>query len=117
MLPASLFLPDAACLRITSIHIDAAAHTLILAVTATASLAPCPTCNTAMSHMHSRYQRTLADLPIAGWRVHLSLGVRKFRCTNMACSQRIFCERLPTVTVPWARRTLRLADAQSFWSV
>jgi len=54
----------------------------------------------------------LADLPIAGWRVHLHLGVRKFRCTNSACTQRIFCERLPTVTAPWARRTLRLAAVQ-----
>jgi len=41
----------------------------------------------------------------------LQLQVRKFFCINPACLRRIFTERLPDVTVPWARRTNRLAEA------
>ncbi|WP_371934133.1 transposase [Chroococcidiopsis sp. CCNUC1] len=40
----------------------------------------------------------------------LLLLVRKFFCVNIGCSRRIFTERLPTVTAPWARRTYRLAQ-------
>lgn len=41
----------------------------------------------------------------------LQLQVCKFFCINPACLRRIFTERLLEVTVPWARRTNRLADA------
>src|SRR5262249_39839693 len=53
--------------------------------------------------------RTLADLPWAQYRVSLQLRVRKWLCRHRACPRRIFTERRPTVTAPWARRTLRLA--------
>ena len=56
------------------------------------------------------YERTLADLPWAQYRVRLQLRVRKWFCRNRACRRRIFTERLPTVAAPWARRTLRLAQ-------
>lgn len=36
--------------------------------------------------------------------------MRKFFCVNLACKRRIFTERLPEVTAPWARRTVRLAE-------
>src|SRR3712207_3285455 len=98
MLSASLLLPDATCLRLTSIQVDEIQHTLILEVATTQPTAQCPTCGCASARVHSHYQRTVADLPIAGWRVYLHLDVRKFRCTNSACTQRIFCERLPTIT-------------------
>jgi len=39
----------------------------------------------------------------------LQLQVRKFFCTNTTCHRRIFTERLPQITQPWARRTSRLA--------
>jgi len=42
--------------------------------------------------------------------VRLQLRVRKWFCGNRSCRRRIFTERLPTVTAPWARRTLRLAQ-------
>jgi len=38
----------------------------------------------------------------------LLLQVRKFFCTNSACQRRIFTERLPQLTLPWARQTCRL---------
>ena len=65
-------------------------------------------CHVAATRLHSRYERTLADLPWAGWTVRLELGVRKLFCDNSDCVRRIFTERLPGVVAPWARRTLRL---------
>jgi transposase len=59
--------------------------------------------------IHSHYERTLAALPWAQYRVRLQLRVRKWFCHNRHCPRRIFTERLPTVAAPWARRTLRLA--------
>ncbi len=71
---------------------------------------PCPLCAIPARRIHSRYVRTLADLPWADYRVRLQLRVRKWLCRNRHCPRRIFTERLPTVTAPWARRTLRFTQ-------
>jgi transposase len=68
----------------------------------------CPGCGVPARHIHSRYTRTLADLPWSGYRVTWRLRVRKFFCRKAACSRRLFTERLPGIATPWARRTLRL---------
>jgi transposase len=73
-------------------------------------MALCPLCSTPAYRIHSRYERTLADLPWAQYRVRLQLRVRKWFCRNRSCHRCIFTERLPTVAAPWARRTLRLAQ-------
>jgi transposase len=54
--------------------------------------------------------RTLADLPCAGRLVTVHAHLRKFRCANGQCSQRVFSERFPQYVRPWARKTTRLAD-------
>jgi transposase len=77
---------------------------------ATQTSAPCPLCATPAQRIHSDYERTLADLPWAQYRVRLQLRVRKWFCRNRSCPRRIFTERLPTVVAPWARCTLRLAQ-------
>lgn len=41
----------------------------------------------------------------------MELRVRRFRCQNSLCTQRIFCERLPRVVAHYARRTVRLTTA------
>jgi transposase len=79
-------------------------------VRATQATVPCPLCDTPAQHIHSRYERTLADLPWAQYHVRLQLRVRKWFCRNRHCPRRIFTERLPTVAAPWARCTLRLAQ-------
>src|SRR5918993_3371627 len=71
----------------------------------------CPGCGTAARRIHSRYYRTLADLPMAGWTVRLRLEARRFRCDAAGCRWRVFAERFdPEVLAPWARRTGRLDD-------
>jgi hypothetical protein len=71
-------------------------------VTSTQPVVPCPVCAVFTPRVHSRYTRTLADLPWGVARVRWRL------CTNAPCPRRIFTERLPEVVAPWARRTRRL---------
>jgi len=74
------------------------------------SEAPCPLCGCLSGRIHSRYRRTLPDLPWNQLRVRLVLTVRKLFCDIEACTQRIFTERLPGIVAPYARRTTRLTD-------
>jgi transposase len=103
-------LPDATVLHLEACEIDDTTAQITLRVQSTQTSAPCPLCATPARRIHSDYGRTLADLPWAQYRVCLQLRVRKWFCRNRACQRRIFTERLPTVAVPWARRTLRLTQ-------
>jgi transposase len=76
------------------------------------SNAACPLCGGPSGRVHSRYVRNLADLPWQGRRVVVRVQARRFRCAGPACRRRIFAERLPEVTQPWARRTDRLSSIQ-----
>ena len=74
------------------------------------SIAPsatCPLCSQSATRIHSRYLRTVADLPSGGRQLVLSLVVRKFFCQTSECPRRIFAERFPDMVRPWARMTLR----------
>jgi transposase len=63
--------------------------------------------------VHSRYRREPADLPSLGRKVGVSLRVRRFYCHNAKCARRTFAERLPELVARYARRTCRLAAAQT----
>jgi transposase len=95
------------------LHLDAwptddAARRLTLRVTSTRTLVDCPVCQFPTPRIHSRYVRTVANLPWGPWRVVLRLHVRKFFCANDRCPRHIFAERLAPLVAPWARRTRRL---------
>jgi transposase len=108
----SCLLPDSTSLHPVSWHLDPHLDpdqaTAALSLISQQPAPECPLCHVAARRLHSRYERTLADLPWAGWTVRLELGVRKLFCDNPDCGRRIFTERLPGVVAPWARRTLRL---------
>lgn len=104
----SPFLPETTSLHLDSWQLDAPASLLTLHVTSTQTVVRCPVCAVPAERMHSRYTRTLADLPWAHDRVRLQLRVRKWFCQNSQCVRQIFTERLPTVAAPWARQTQRL---------
>ena len=104
------FLPDKTTLSLEAWHVDDAAAEITLHVTAAQASVPCPLCHGQTARVHSRYARTLADLPWSTYAVRLQLRVRKFFCDHPTCPRQIFTERLPTVAAPWARRTLRLAQ-------
>jgi transposase len=106
----AFLLPDATTLRLDACHVDTTVAKLTLRVPSTQARVPCPLCAMPARRVHSHYERTLADLPWAAYRVRLQLRVRKWFGQNPRCVRRIFTERLSTVAAPWARRTLRLAQ-------
>jgi transposase len=63
--------------------------------------------------MHSRYCRTLADLPWALLPVALRVRVRRFFCDTSLCERLTFTERVPRVAPLYARTTTRLRDRQA----
>jgi transposase len=107
-----LLLPSQADLHLERVVADDQTQTLIVEVTSTQLAPACPRCATAASRVHSRYSRTLADLPWADVAVQVQLHVRKCFCPTDTCSRTIFCERVPKIAQPWARRTKRLAAKQ-----
>jgi hypothetical protein len=82
---------------------------LLIAVRPVAKTSTCPGCDRPSGRVHSRYRRSLADLPVAGRRVRLIARVRRFHCDTVLCGRRIFAERFDDdVLAPRARRTSRL---------
>ncbi|MBA3947829.1 MAG: ISL3 family transposase [Herpetosiphonaceae bacterium] len=107
-----MVVPAAAKLRVDALEFDPFAPAIMLTVTSTQLQAACSACHQLATRVHSRYCRSIADLPWADIPVRFQLHVRKFFCANTACSQRIFTERLPTLVAPSARRTVRLLERQ-----
>jgi transposase len=65
-------------------------------------------CGRGSKRVHSRYRRTLADLPWGECAVTIRLSIRRLFCDNARCERRLFTERLPGIAAPWARKTTRL---------
>ncbi|MBI3964811.1 MAG: ISL3 family transposase [Chloroflexi bacterium] len=80
-------------------------HHRLLTVAVTRQHACCPLCGRRSDRVPSRYERTLADVPIGGRAVLLRVGVRRCRCAHRPCAHRIFAERLPQLSAARARRT------------
>jgi Transposase/zinc-finger of transposase IS204/IS1001/IS1096/IS1165 len=72
--------------------------------------ARCPLCGKRSSKVHSRYERTIADLPWRKVSLTLKIPARRFFCANRRCERTIFCERL-LEAAPYARKTDRLEEA------
>ena len=78
---------------------------------------PCPSCGQHSSRVHSRYRRTIADLPWAGLQAYILLQTRRFFCVDERCSRLIFTERLPGTVERYARRSSRLRQALTWVSL
>ncbi len=91
--------------------IEVREQTVIVYLHATAASAACPQCGTAGSRVHSRYQRTIADVAFGGRNLVLKLLVRKWICSQAPCSRHIFAERFPELVQRYARMTDRLIKA------
>lgn len=87
--------------------VEEAAGIVIEAVSA-AERGVCPACHQESDRVHSRYRRSLADLPSCGRAVRVRLEVRRFRCANAACARRTFIEQVPDATRPHGQTVLRL---------
>jgi transposase len=75
-----------------------------------ASRGTCPLCGHGSSRVHSRYVRTVSDLPWHGICVTFKIRARRFFCDEASCERKIFCERLEEVAAR-ARKTDRLEAA------
>jgi transposase len=71
----------------------------------------CPRCGTRSRHIHSRYCRTLRDVPWQGSVVRIRLRTRRFYCRTQDCRCRVFTQRLPSVAPPYGRQTERHCNA------
>lgn len=70
--------PSAAELRVE--HVAVAGALMTVVAVGRRARVPWPACGTAATRIHSRYGRTLADLPWQGVRVRLAVTVRRFFC-------------------------------------
>ena len=103
MVPNALPIPRA--LHVATLLLEEEGLTILASSAATD--VRCPVCDEPADRVHSRYTRTLADLPWAKLVVRLRLTVRKFFCDNISCPRRIFAERLIAIAPAHARRTDR----------
>jgi hypothetical protein len=65
----------------------------------------CPSCGGRSRRVHSRYDRSLADVAVAGQSVALRLRVRRFFCDAIGCAARTFAEQVDGLTWRHGRRT------------
>jgi transposase len=80
-------------------------------VHATAERLPCLDCATPSGRVHSRYERTIRDLPWRGTAVRIRWRVRRFFCDNPGCRRVVFSEQLPDLAAKRRRGTPRLDRA------
>jgi len=102
-------LPDAWALRCRQIRIEP--ELVTLEIETMAPSAACPLCGRVSGRVHSRYVRSLGDLPWQGRMVRWRLRVRKFFCDHTDCRRGVFTERIPDVAATYARKTVRLDEA------
>jgi transposase len=104
----SCLLPDATHVRLETCCLDQAQSIVTLTLHTRQRRVACPLCGRRAKRVHSRYERTLADLPWSTYAVSIRLKIRRLFCDNAQCKRRIFAERVPSVVAPWARKTTRL---------
>ena len=106
---------DARCLlpctglQVERVTIEADGDGLELYVSSEQVESICPYCGQHSARVHSWYERRPQDVASGGRAVRLHLRVRRFFCGNPICRHRVFCERLPELVVPYARRTNRVS--------
>jgi transposase len=75
--------------------------------------APCPACGTWSSRVHSCYVRQVRDLPLGGRPVLIHLAMRRFLCTNAACTKVTFAGQAGGLTARYQRWSVPLAGLLS----
>ncbi len=73
------------------------------------SQSKCPYCESLSNSIHSKYIRTVSDLPIQNNKVKLLIVVRKFFCSNPDCEYKTFGEKLNFIE-PKSVKTNRLIE-------
>src|SRR3954451_11897501 len=105
--------PDPASVRLETWAIEPARPAITLTLRPRSRTARCPLCGRRSGRVHSRYERTLADLPWGEHAVLIRLRARRLFCDNAGCERRIFAERLPAPAPLWAGGTAPRAGRQT----
>ena len=106
--PLPGLLPDASHLTVEDVYQE---DGVIVMIVSAAGNAACPVCGIYSCHVHSRYCRTLRDLPCQGAVVRICLRTHRFYCLAKDCRRRIFTQRLPALTSCHGRQTKRHRDS------
>ena len=106
MSKARTLLPAPKLLNLLGVRAEENAITLFARTSSRVAL--CPVCGMRSTRVHSRYTRTLTDLPWQEVPVTVRLRVRRFFCDERFCGRAIFAERLPGLAAHYARRSERL---------
>lgn len=88
-------------------------YTLELMVSAKSLISVYPQCGTLSSRVHSRYQRTLADLPCTDCSMRLLWNIHRFFCDHPECSLVTYSKQILSVADRYARRTHRIVQQQT----
>jgi hypothetical protein len=73
----------------------------------------CPACGSRSRRRHGWPYRRLQDYPEHGESVAAELRIRRWRCSSQDCNRNTFSDQLPSVAIPYARRTSRTAQIAS----
>lgn len=82
---------------------------LLINLERTNKSAICPHCGRKSKNIHSRYIRTIKDLPIQEYKVILNIETKIFFCNNNKCNANTFAEKFDFIESR-ARMTMRLKD-------
>ncbi|MFI1735591.1 ISL3 family transposase, partial [Streptomyces acidicola] len=74
----------------------------------------CPVCGQPTGRVHGFHGRVVADVPVDGRRVVVSVRIRRLVCPVLGCPRQTFREQVPGVVSRYQRRTNRLADQLGF---
>ncbi|KRF67237.1 transposase [Bacillus sp. Soil768D1] len=91
------------------VDVSPSSDSLIFTVQSTRSSASCPECQKNTSRIHSRYARSVQNLPVSGQPVKLLILSKKWFYDQPDCSVRIFTERYEGIPAK-GRRTSRTED-------
>ncbi len=80
---------------------------IILYASSSSQAAECPYCSQKSDKVHSRYMRTLCDMPAFGKEIRLCFHARKFFCLNAGCRKKTFAEQPGNEIFRYRRRTRR----------
>lgn len=101
MIP-SFLLPLNLPLNASSIEVKG--NYLVIQASAIQPHCACPACGHNSFRIHSKYIRMLADLPVSGHLVKVTIVSRKYFCDNPQCLRKIFTERFTGEIIPYQRR-------------
>ncbi|MDQ8708093.1 ISL3 family transposase [Streptomyces sp. LHD-70] len=92
--------------QVAAVH--AAADGVAVEATACGRPPDCPSCGCPGRRVHSRYRRRLAERPVAGRPLVISLLVRRFFCERAECRRRTFVEQVPDLSERHRRHSVGL---------